>query len=350
VLRSDDGKLLGVTWTSDRSRVHWFDPALAQVQADIEKAVAPRSVNIVSWNRDRTRLLVHVADASQPGSYYYYNAAQGGAMTRIAFVNAAVRGQSLNPVSTFRYKARDGLEVEAVLTLPRGRPTGKLPLILMPHGGPEARDSAEYDWWAQFHAERGYAVVQPNYRGSTGYGAKFEDAGDGEWGLKMQDDLNDAVDALAAKGTIDPKRVCIIGGSYGGYAALRGAQRDGARYRCAVSFAGVADLNGMMRYDGGFLNANASRASWRKSAPDLRAVSPVNAPQDFGAPVLLIHGKKDLRVPVAQSRRMATKLAEASKPYEYLELPLADHHLSRADDRKALLERIEAFLKRYNPA
>jgi dienelactone hydrolase len=350
-LRSDDGTLLGVAWTNDRARVHWLDADLAKVQADLDKAVAPRSARIVSWNRDRKRLLVHVADASQPGSYFYYDAAAGGAMKRIAFVNEAIKGQALGPVSSFRYKARDGMEIEALLTLPRGRETATgLPLVLMPHGGPEARDAAAYDWWAQFLADRGYAVVQPNYRGSTGYGRAFQDAGDGEWGLKMQDDLNDAVDALAAKRLIDPKRVCIVGGSYGGYAALRGAQRDGSRYRCAVSFAGVADLNGMMSYDGRFLNANARRAGWRKTAPDLRAVSPINHAATFGAPVLLVHGKKDLRVPVAQSRHMAAKLTEAGKPHDYVELPLADHHLSREADRTAFLERLEAFLAKHNPA
>ena len=346
----DGNKVAGVFYTTDHARVKWMDADLAAIQESLDKAVAPRTARIVSLSRSQKQMIVHVGSASEPGSYYYYDAAQGGAMTRFAFVNTAIKAARLGPVSTFRYKARDGLSIEAVLTLPKDRAAKNLPLILMPHGGPEARDSAEYDWWVQFLADRGYAVVQPNYRGSTGYGSKFEDAGDGQWGLKMQDDLNDAVDHLVGQGTVDAKRVCIIGASYGGYAALRGAERDGARYRCAISYAGVSDLNGMIRYDGQFLNSNASRAGWKSSAPDLKAVSPINDAASFGTPILIMHGKKDLRVPVAQSRRMAERLKAAGKPYQYIEQPEGDHHFSREADRLQFLEAMEAFLTKYNPA
>ena len=351
VTRSPDGKAIsGIYYTSDRSRVAWLEPALAAIQADLDKAVAPRVANIVSLSRDHEKMIVQVGSASQPGSYYYYNAAEGGAMRRFSFVNAALRDEALGPVSTFRYKARDGLSIEAILTLPKDRSPKGLPLILLPHGGPEARDSAEYDWWVQFLADRGYAVVQPNYRGSTGYGTAFQSAGDGQWGTRMQDDLNDAVDALAAQGTIDPKRVCIAGASYGGYAALRGAQRDGARYRCAISYAGVSDLNAMLRYDSRFLNAKASSEGWKQSAPDLKSISPVNLASEFGAPVLVMHGKKDLRVPVSQSRRMVDALRSLGKPVEYVEQPLGDHHFSREADRLQFLETMESFLKKHNPS
>lgn len=295
-------------------------------------------------------MLVRVGDASQPGSIYYYDAEDSGSMKLFAYLNGAIRSARLGPVSTFRYKARDGLSIEAVLTLPKGRDPKNLPLIVMPHGGPEARDSASYDWWAQFLADRGYAVVQPNYRGSTGYGKKFMDAGDGEWGLKMQDDLNDAVTDLANRGIVDSKRVCIVGASYGGYAAMRGAQRDGTKFRCAISYAGVSDLNGMIRYDSKFLNANAARAGWRQSAPDLKAVSPVNHAADFSTPILIMHGKKDLRVPVAQSRRMVNRLKAAGKSVEYTEQPEGDHHFTREADRVQFLEAIEVFLAKHNPA
>jgi dipeptidyl aminopeptidase/acylaminoacyl peptidase len=271
-------------------------------------------------------------------------------MRRFAYVNETLGNQSLGPASTFRYKARDGLSIEAVLTLPKGRDPKNLPLILMPHGGPEARDSANYDWWVQFLASRGYAVVQPNYRGSTGYGDDFQKAGDGEWGRKMQDDLNDAVADLATKGMIDPKRVCIVGASYGVYAAMRGAQRDGAKFRCAISYAGVSDLNGMLNYDGRFLYGNTARDSWKESAPDLKEVSPINHAADFSAPILIMHGKKDLRVPLSQSKRMADRLRIAGKPIDYVEQPLGDHYFSREADRIQFLEVMEAFLKKHNPA
>jgi dipeptidyl aminopeptidase/acylaminoacyl peptidase len=351
VLLSPDGtRVTGVSYTSDRARTHWMDGALSEAQAQFDKAVGPaRTASIVSLSRDQSKMLIWVGDASQPGSYYYYDASVGGAMTRVASVNSALRA-SLGPVSTYRYKARDGLSIEAVLTLPNGREAKRLPLILMPHGGPGARDSASYDWWAQFLADRGYAVVQPNYRGSTGYGDVFRDAGDGEWGLKMQDDLNDAVADLAAKGTIDAKRVCIVGASYGGYAAMRGAQRDGDKFRCAISYAGVSDLAGIMNYDSGFLNGNSARDYWKRSATNIKDVSPINHAATFSAPILIMHGKKDLRVPVSQSRRMVARLKDAGKPVDYIEQPEGDHHFSRQADRQQFLEAIEAFLKKHNPA
>ncbi len=339
----------GIALTTDKARVTWLDPTLAEVQAQLDKAVGARSARIVSLNADRTKLIVHVGSASEPGSFYYYDT-KFGTMSRFAYANPAMKTVKLGPVSTIRYKARDGLVIPAVLTVPPGRDLKNLPLILFPHGGPEARDSEDYDWIAQFLADRGYAVIQPNYRGSTGYGTAFLDAGKGEWGLKMQDDLNDAVGYLASQGTIDPKRVCIMGASYGGYAALRGAQRDGAQFRCAISFAGVADLMKMRRYDGGFLNGNSAKAGWRESAPDLRAVSPVNYPQDFSTPLLLMHGKKDLRVPVDQSRDMARRLQAAGKDVRYVEQPLGDHHFTRQADRLQFLNEVEAFLKAHNPA
>lgn len=345
----DRSAVAGVGYVSDRARVHWIDPVLAEVQAALDKAVGDRTATIVSMSRDQKKMLVQVGDATQPGSLYYFDTAVGK-MSLFAHINDSIKSARLGPVSTYRYKARDGLSIEAVLTLPKGRDAKSLPLILMPHGGPEARDSASYDWWAQFLADRGYAVVQPNYRGSTGYGRKFQDAGDGEYGAKMQDDLNDAVADLAAKGTIDAKRVCIVGASYGGYAALRGAQRDGAKFRCAISYAGVSDLNGMIRYDGKFLNANAARDGWRQSAPDLKDVSPINHAADFSTPILIMHGKADLRVPVSQSRRMVDRLKEAGKDVTYIEQPEGDHHFTREADRVQFLEAVEAFLTKHNPS
>jgi dipeptidyl aminopeptidase/acylaminoacyl peptidase len=131
---------------------------------------------------------------------------------------------------------------------------------------------------------------------------------------------------------------------------LRGAQRDGARYRCAISYAGVSDLNGMISYDSRFLNSNASRAGWKEAAPDLKAVSPINLAAEFSTPVLIMHGKKDLRVPVSQSRRMVDRLKAAGKPVDYIEQPLGDHHFSRQADRQQFLEVMEAFLAKHNPA
>jgi dipeptidyl aminopeptidase/acylaminoacyl peptidase len=220
----------------------------------------------------------------------------------------------------------------------------------MPHGGPWARDSESWDWWAQFLADRGYAVVQPNYRGSSGFGTAFEEAGYGEMGLKMQDDLNDALAHLAREGIADPKRVCIVGGSYGGYAAMRAAHRDPGLYRCAVSYAGVSDLEALRRYDKRFLGGGYVTDRFKTQAPDLEAVSPLTHAADVGIPVLLVHGKADKRVPVRQSRAFHERLQQAGKDVTYIEQPLGDHHLTREADRLQFLEAMEAFLARHNPA
>jgi dipeptidyl aminopeptidase/acylaminoacyl peptidase len=342
--------LAGIRYTDTRARVNWVDPAIAKVQADLDKAVgADRTASIVSLSRDQTKMMVLVAGPDRPGSYYFYDTAFGK-MNFIANLNADMKNARLNPVRTVRYAARDGLEIAAIMTLPAGREARKLPIIVLPHGGPSARDEESWDWWSQFLAERGYAVIQPNYRGSTGFGSAFADKGDGEWGLKMQDDLNDAVAFLAREGIGDPARACVVGGSYGGYAALRAAQRDGKLYRCAVSFAGVSNLRHLAIADSKSLFGSSSRRWLRSQAPDFAAVSPINFPEQFATPVLLIHGAKDLRVPVAQSRDMAAKLKRAGKTVRYVEQPLGDHHFSRKDDRLQFLQELEAFLAQYNPA
>ena len=195
-----------------------------------------------------------------------------------------------------------------------------------------------------------YAVIQPNYRGSTGYGTAFEKLGDGQWGLKMQDDLLDAVSWAAREGIADDKRVCIVGASYGGYAAMRGAQRDGSHYRCAVSFAGVSDLSGILRYDRKFLLGKEASRYWKAQATDFTAVSPRFHAGEFGAPILLVHGVEDKRVPVAQSRQLNEELRKAGKPVDYIEQPLGDHHFTREADRLQFLKAMKSFLDRYNPS
>lgn len=327
----------------------WTDPRIKELQDALDKSVAPRRAEIVSWNTARTRFLVTVSSPSSAGSLYYWDTDYGN-MQFLSWANPQLKGQRLSPVRTLRYPARDGTSIEAILTMPRGRGTKNLPLIVMPHGGPFARDAESWDWWSQYLAELGYAVIQPNYRGSSGYGTAFAKKGQGEWGLKMQDDLDDAVAWLAKEGIADPKRACMVGASYGGYAAMRAAQRNSALYRCAVSYAGVSDLQAMKRYDSRFLFGK-TRADWlQKQAPDYHAVSPRFGAADMAIPLLIVHGKEDKRVPVNQSRMMVSALKAAGKPANYIEQPLADHHFTRAEDRLEFLKAMAAFLAKYNPA
>ena len=339
---------IGYYVSEDRPGIRWTDPALEALEKTVASKIKGGSPRIVSLSRDRSVAIVHVGSADAPGAYFIYRAAED-TMDLLQLNNSAIRMKHMHPVRTIRYKARDGLEIAAVLTLPKGK-SGNLPLIVMPHGGPRARDSEEWDWWAQFLADRGYAVIQPNYRGSTGYGTSFMRKGEGQWGLAMQDDLNDAVTALAAQGIADPRRVCMVGASYGGYAALRAAERDGKLYRCAVSYAGVSDLTRWMRQDSNSLWSGAKRDWVRTQAPDLKGVSPVNDPEGFSIPVLIVHGKKDQTVPVVHSRVMAQKLKAAGKDAIYIEQPLADHHFTRSEDRLEFLKALESFLAKHNPA
>jgi dipeptidyl aminopeptidase/acylaminoacyl peptidase len=339
---------LGIRTAEERPDTHWFDPDMKALEAEVAGMVKGGRTRIVSLSSDRGLSIVKVGGPDAPGAYFLFNRAEKS-MRALGYVSSTLKLKRMHPVRTIRYKARDGVEIAAVLTQPAGR-KGKLPLIVMPHGGPHARDSEEWDWWAQFLADRGYAVIQPNYRGSSGYGTKFARLGEGQWGLAMQDDLNDAAKALAELGLADPARMCIVGGSYGGYAAVRAAQRDGKLYRCAVSFAGVANLNSMLSYNSRFLGGGARRDWLRKQAPDLKNVSPVNFPDDFSIPVLLVHGAKDRVVPVRQSRSLAKALKGAGKDVTYIEQPLGDHHFSRGADRLEFLKALEAFLAKHNPA
>lgn len=263
----------------------------------------------------------------------------------------------LAEVKPFVYRAADGFEVPAFITLPRDHPEKNLPLIVLPHGGPQARDDGSFDWLAQALAAQGYAVLQPNFRGSA-LGWAHISAGFGEWGGKMQTDLSDGVRYLVNSGAVDPKRVCIVGESYGGYAALAGATFDKDIYRCAVSIAGISDLpkfkgwteDRMGRSDSAF-----GRYLYRYlGADDLKdplliSRSPARKAENVNVPILLIHGRDDTVVPFEQSELMISALKRAGKSYELVELKKEDHWLSRSATRLQALQETVRFLKQHNP-
>jgi dipeptidyl aminopeptidase/acylaminoacyl peptidase len=251
------------------------------------------------------------------------------------------------------WKAADGLDLHGVLSLPPGRPAKNLPLVVMPHGGPEARDFPVFGWWAQAFASQGYAVFQPNFRGSSGYGAAFRDAGLGEWGRKMQTDVSDGMIDLAKRGVVDPRRACIVGASYGGYAALAGVTVQHGLYRCAVSVAGVADLTAMLQYENDRRDGpSAATRYWRAFMggwQGLDQISPIKQAAHADAPVLLIHGKDDTVVLFDQSKAMQHALQAANKPVELVVMPGEDHWLSHEDTRVLMLKSAVAFVENYTP-
>jgi cephalosporin-C deacetylase-like acetyl esterase len=260
-------------------------------------------------------------------------------------------------VRRITYPAADGLQIPAYLTLPRNRALQSLPLIVLPHGGPAVRDTADFNWWSQALADQGYAVLQPNYRGSD-LSRQFLEKGFGEWGRRMQTDLSDGVRYLANEGIIDPARVCIAGGSYGGYAALAGVTLEPAVYRCAVSVAGISDIRRQLKWvnERAFNPSNLAQRYWDRfmglsgpSDPAADAISPIKHVDAVKVPVLLIHGRDDTVVPFEQSAAMYDALHAAHKDVSLVTLLNEDHWLSRSETRLQMLEASVAFLRAHNP-
>jgi dipeptidyl aminopeptidase/acylaminoacyl peptidase len=263
----------------------------------------------------------------------------------------SLKPEMLGEVKPYPYTATDGLQIHAYLTLPPGRPSRNLPTVIFPHGGPEARDSMNFDWWAQFMASRGYAVLQPNYRGSSGYGWNFTKAGDGEWAGKVQQDLKDGIQRLVTDGISDPKRVCIVGASWGGFMALGGVTFQPDVYACAVSYAGSSDLAHEF-YEGTTFKSETDTI-WRrrvgadKDSSKLDSQSPADFAERVNAPVLLIHSDKDTTVKIEQSQIEERALRHTGKQVEFVTLEGDDHYLEFAETRIKLLQETERFLAEH---
>ncbi|WP_186728749.1 alpha/beta hydrolase family protein [Sphingomonas panacisoli] len=348
------GQLESVSYTDDRARIRWFDPELKGVEAKLEKALPGMSIQIISMSDDRSKLVVWSTSASNPGVYYLYDRKVGRMMVIAAPFDQLI-GKQLADMESVSYTARDGLDIPAYLTLPPGRAAKDLPLVIMPHGGPFARDEWSFDVWAQFLASRGYVVLQPNFRGSTGYRRQFVEKGNGQWGRGMQDDIDDGVKWLVARGLVDAKRVCIMGASFGGYAAEWAAVRNPDIYRCAISLAGVSDIAAQLKYDRKSFVAARYYRNWRDrvqggNSVDLDAISPAKRAVDLKVPILIAHGDADTNVPPIQSKMLADALTKLGRPPEYYVYKGEGHGFSKPEDQIDFLKKVEAFLTKYNPA
>ena len=354
----DGASLVGAySLVGDDSRYTFFDAKLQASWNAVVKAFPGDRVSLASWSDDKRQLVVQVDSPTLGPAYALVDLNTKNARF-LADSYLGLTESGVSPVQPVKYKAADGLEITGYLTLPRGKDPKNLPLVVLPHGGPKARDTLEFDWWSQALASRGYAVLRPNFRGSSGFGWPFVEAGFGQWGKAMQTDLSDGVRHLAKQGVIDPKRVCIVGASYGGYAALAGATLDRGVYRCAASIAGPADLKRfLVDKNKLYLSSNNStQRFWLRymgadglKDPDLAAISPVQQADKVQIPVLLIHGKDDTVVPYVQSTLMADALKKAGKPVELVTLPSEDHWLSRGATRLQMLTSVVEFLEKNNP-
>jgi dipeptidyl aminopeptidase/acylaminoacyl peptidase len=349
----DDHMLVGM---SSLSGEKLLDPLLQRRIDGSRATFAGEEVHLAAFSHDFAKMIFRTEGPHDAGRYWLVDAVARSAIP-LGEAHPDVPPTEVGPTRMFAYKAADGLAMDGVLTLPPGREAKNLPVIVMPHGGPIViGDRVGFDWWAQALASRGYAVFQPNYRGTLGYGEAFRHAADGEYGRKMQTDISDGMAALAQAGIVDPKRACIVGASYGGYAALAGVTLQHGLYRCAVSVAGVSDMGRMLIWTRERGDARDTRAQdfWRgltgAQAADMDAVSPLKAAAKADAPILLIHGQDDSVVPIEQSRAMQKALAGAGKPADFVLMNGEDHWLSSAPTRLAMLSAVVAFVEKNDPA
>ncbi len=337
----------------DVGTYEFLEPDLAQRWKAIVAGYPGETVTLVSHSDDWNKFLLHLDSSTEGPSYALFDIKTGQGQGLAADYND-LKPEDISPVRPIAYKAKDGLPLTGYLTVPYGKEAKNLPLVVFPHGGPASRDEPGFDWWPQAMASRGYAVLQVNYRGSDGFGWDFLSAGFGQWGRKMQTDLSDGVRYLASQGIIDPKRVCIVGASYGGYAALAGATLDPGVYRCAASVAGVADVAKLIAWDKAQEGSEgvATERYWTRymgAATDLDTISPALQADKVAVPILLVHGKDDTVVPYAQSQMMADALTRAGKSVELVTLKSEDHWLSRGATRLQMLTAVVAFLEKNNP-
>jgi dipeptidyl aminopeptidase/acylaminoacyl peptidase len=327
----------------------WIDTAAQKRYASLGRTFAGRYVEMESRSADSKRVIVEVDGASTPTVYYLVDYGAKSADI-VGEQYPGLADQPQGEVRRFDYQARDKYALFGYLTLPPGADAKNLPLVALPHGGPESDDTPYFDWLSQFLASRGYAVLRPQFRGSTGLGDAHRLAGRGQWGLRMQDDITDGVKALIAQGIADPKRVAIVGASYGGYAALAGAAFTPDLYACAVSVAGVSDLPEMLAYNERMSGDESDGFFyWRDSIgdsldPRVAEKSPARAARSIRVPILLVHGTDDSVVPFVQSEMMARALQAAGKTYEFVTLQGEDHWLSSSATRVRLLREVERFL------
>ncbi len=346
-------KAVAVSYTLDKKEYHYLDEDYAALRDEIDAALPGRSNAIVSTTPDEKLLVVLSSSPVHAGTYYLYDLTNSS-LTEIGDRYHGFRSEDLSPMRRVTYEARDSLNIPAYLTVPKSnevRVSGRSvvrpgPAVIMPHGGPRTRDKLGFNLWAQFLANRGYVVLQPNFRGSRGYGECYESLGHGTWGRAMQDDLADGARWLVAEGLADPDRICVAGGSYGGYASLMAVVRDPDVFQCAASINGVTDIRRMLREDGEYDSRHSEfkRVAGRLTKGELDLISPLDRADEINAPMLLVHGEDDRNVSIRHSRQLANKLERDGKPVTFIPLPGEGHTLFKEESYLEWLSALEQFL------
>ena len=344
-------KIVGIQYDADRIRFHWLDEDMRKIDQQLTTSLPDTVHSPRQFAKDGSKIIYFSSSDRDPGVYYLFDR-KTQKLNELAVIKPGIDPEKMSPMKSISFAARDGLKVYGYLTLPRGRPAKNLPLILHPHGGPFGiRDEWSYRDEVQFYANRGFAVLQVNYRGSGGYGRAYEASGFKKWGLEMQDDLSDGVKWCIAQGIADPARVVISGASYGGYAAMAGLTLSPELYCAGINYVGVTDIELLIPK-----GAPPDRMYWRDTrlgklsdAGDRKRIhdtSPVHLADRIHVPLLMAYGKNDPRVHIDHGFDMERALKKAGKTYEMIIEADEGHGFRKEESRIAFFDTVDLFLKK----
>lgn len=355
VIEENNQVIAGVVYSGFIPLYKFFDMEIDEKYKRITEKFPEQSVRLESFSPDWKHIIVSVEGSQFSGDYFLFSDGKAPVFITSRYPN--ITSADMNPIGKITYTARDDLKIQTLLTIPKDKISNmkNLPAIIYPHGGPAAHDTIGFDFFAQAMASQGYLVVQPQFRGSTGFGTQHTLAGHGEWGKKMQDDLTDAVHFFTKKGIIDPNRVCIMGISYGGYAALAGAAFTPDLYKCAVSINGIGNVYDMLQWDRSRNGESSEIAAYMEEQfgrgeidkNELAKMSPEEYAHQVSAPILLIHSQNDQRVPFSQSSSMHKALKKAKKSSELVQLKGDNHNLVETETRLQALEATVNFVNKH---
>ncbi len=346
-------ELIATAYEDDRTRIYWKDKSYEADYKLLKQKLGDKEIGFNSSTEDEQKYLISASSDTDPGSVYLFDR-KTKQLTLQYQIREKINRAALAPMQAIRYKSSDGLEIPAYLTLPKNVPAKNLPMVVFPHGGPWGRDSWSYNSYAQFLANRGYAVLQPNFRASTGFGKKFLNAGNKQWGNLMQDDITWGVKHLVSQGIVDPKRVGIMGGSYGGYATLAGVAFTPDVYAAAVAIVAPSNLISLLETIPPYWEAGRVVFHERMGNPNtaegkaqLSRQSPLNSADKIKTPLMVVQGANDPRVNKRESDQIVIALRDRGFPVEYIVAPDEGHGFQRPVNNMAMLTATEKFLAKH---